>query len=430
MSTELEFVQTIRDHPADDLPRLIFADWLEDRGDPRGAFIRTQCALARLGMNDAGRLALEARERQLIAEHASQWLGPLLAMDIDPNDQFPTTKKEAWDLGVGFSGCPDQPDLAWVRRPSFRRGFLDAAQMKAPVFLEHHQTLFRHAPLLRMVKLEEAALHLGELARCPSLERIVGLAFSWEEIGPNRLATLAASPYLGNLRALRFYRNEIGDLGARALAQAPSLTSLVELDVESDRRYENYLTPRGMEYLTRNSRLSGLRFLNLQGNALGPSGARILAARPLFGQLRKLDLSDNDLGDAGTTELARLDRPSQLRHLALHGNSIGDAGAQAIAGSPHMQSLRQLDLSHNAIDTAGCVALATSPYLKGLQRLGLVCNPIGPEGARALANAAPTFTKLSLLRVESSDVYESGYSAELLLQQAFGPRVRVESWMR
>ena len=31
------FLQAIRENPDDDAPRLIYADWLEERGDPRRA---------------------------------------------------------------------------------------------------------------------------------------------------------------------------------------------------------------------------------------------------------------------------------------------------------------------------------------------------------------------------------------------------------
>jgi uncharacterized protein (TIGR02996 family) len=39
------FLRTIVDHPGADLPRLVYADWLDDRDDPRGPFLRaaTQC---------------------------------------------------------------------------------------------------------------------------------------------------------------------------------------------------------------------------------------------------------------------------------------------------------------------------------------------------------------------------------------------------
>ena len=41
------FLADIIENIADDAPRLVFADWLEDNGDPaRAKFIRLQCQLA------------------------------------------------------------------------------------------------------------------------------------------------------------------------------------------------------------------------------------------------------------------------------------------------------------------------------------------------------------------------------------------------
>ena len=46
-SIRAEFLRDICEHPEDDTPRLIFADWLEDHGEPeRAEFIRVQCELA------------------------------------------------------------------------------------------------------------------------------------------------------------------------------------------------------------------------------------------------------------------------------------------------------------------------------------------------------------------------------------------------
>ena len=59
--------------PADDGPRQVLADWLTERGDPRGELVALQ--LARV----AGRVDAAAmrRERALLAEHGRAWLGPL-----------------------------------------------------------------------------------------------------------------------------------------------------------------------------------------------------------------------------------------------------------------------------------------------------------------------------------------------------------------
>ena len=49
------FVAAICAEPDDDLPRLIYADWLDDRGDPRGEFIRLQLA-NQFGQSTSGQL--------------------------------------------------------------------------------------------------------------------------------------------------------------------------------------------------------------------------------------------------------------------------------------------------------------------------------------------------------------------------------------
>src|SRR5437868_6989075 len=63
--------------PRDDAPRLRLADWLAASGDPRGEFIRVQVELARLdpAADEADRLA--RRERELLARHETEWVGPL-----------------------------------------------------------------------------------------------------------------------------------------------------------------------------------------------------------------------------------------------------------------------------------------------------------------------------------------------------------------
>jgi len=49
MATDAIFLQDILKHPEDDALRLIYADWLEEHGDPDWAeFIRVQIASARL----------------------------------------------------------------------------------------------------------------------------------------------------------------------------------------------------------------------------------------------------------------------------------------------------------------------------------------------------------------------------------------------
>lgn len=62
MVTESELLDAICAAPELDDPRLAYAGWLEQRGDPRGEFIRASCV-------PGG----EARARELLALHGARW---------------------------------------------------------------------------------------------------------------------------------------------------------------------------------------------------------------------------------------------------------------------------------------------------------------------------------------------------------------------
>jgi uncharacterized protein (TIGR02996 family) len=62
---EAGFLDAIAAAPEDDAVRLIFADWMDERGDPRGAFIRLQVELARAPLDDPRRPEWEFRAHDL-----------------------------------------------------------------------------------------------------------------------------------------------------------------------------------------------------------------------------------------------------------------------------------------------------------------------------------------------------------------------------
>ena len=96
------FLEDVLEHAQDDGPRIRYADWLEERCHPLGEFIRVQCRLARLPANHQCVLALETRERELLAEHEEDWMGDFADM------------------------------LDWW---TFRRGFVEEIGMSADKFL-------------------------------------------------------------------------------------------------------------------------------------------------------------------------------------------------------------------------------------------------------------------------------------------------------
>src|SRR5437016_4037405 len=138
MSGDESFLQAIVEDPDDDGLRLVFADWLEERGDPRGEFIRLQCELARLPKSDQRRAPLEARAAELLEQHEEAWLGPLRSWLLD------------WEFG---------------------RGFVERASIRGAILQEHGDELFRLTPLLHL-SVQEGREQLSTLAASPYLARL------------------------------------------------------------------------------------------------------------------------------------------------------------------------------------------------------------------------------------------------------------------
>jgi uncharacterized protein (TIGR02996 family) len=80
MTQELSFLEAIRRRPGSRAERLVYTDWLIDRGDARGTFMQLQCQAQRLSRNSPRRLALEAEAHDLLFRHEAEWLGPMLGV--------------------------------------------------------------------------------------------------------------------------------------------------------------------------------------------------------------------------------------------------------------------------------------------------------------------------------------------------------------
>ena len=103
------FLQAILENPQDDTPRLAYADWLEERDDPRGEFIRVQCRLATMAADDGRRPPLEDLERRLLEGHQDEWLDPLRPL------------LSGWTFRRGFLDAIRVPAATYLQRPAFLR---------------------------------------------------------------------------------------------------------------------------------------------------------------------------------------------------------------------------------------------------------------------------------------------------------------------
>src|SRR4051794_40504879 len=82
MADEEAFLQEIAANPEDDTPRLIFADWLEERGDSQAEFIRAQCAAARSMAGGSCPPGLQHREQELLRERRAASLAVLQTLGV------------------------------------------------------------------------------------------------------------------------------------------------------------------------------------------------------------------------------------------------------------------------------------------------------------------------------------------------------------
>jgi uncharacterized protein (TIGR02996 family) len=385
MDQEQAFLEAIRRRPGSFPHRLVYADWLTDRGDPRGEFIRFQVEAGRLPDGSPRRLELEARADDLLLAHEDDWLGPLLGAVAN------------WEWRGGL--------LDWVTVPA------DAFLAEAPRWLPA-------LPLLG-VQLRKARPHVAALARCEQLAHLSGLYLGDNDLSDDDLEVLLRSPHLKRVRSLYLQSNLLGERAGEVVAQTPNLPRLRELNLGHNR-----LGDEAVVALARSPRLSRLRHLNLTMTALEEAGLVALAGSRLLPRLHDLMIGMNMLLPQGSlAALAGAPAFAGLRSLSYEMNQPGDADVAALAGSPHATGLRRLSLdSYETLSDAALRALATGPSLGRLRSLSFGSGPWGPAGARALGRSR-TLTALRSLHLTQGNERARGVP-EALLGQPLVRRLR------
>jgi uncharacterized protein (TIGR02996 family) len=266
MRDDEAFLRAVIDNPDDDLPRLVYADYLDEHGDPeRAELIRIQCELARVPPEDQRRRKrLWDREWELLGAYREQWAGPL-AEFADPY--------------------------------GYRRGFVESITLSAAAFLHHADTIWRLAPV-RNVTLDDA----------------------WEEMD-----RLAASPHLARLRTLTLDENSLSDGDVHRLADSPHLANLTRLDLRSNR-----FRVAAVEALAASPHLARLSSLDLGDNEINSAGADALSRSPFLNHLEELSLEMGNVGQAGVEALAFGEGLPALTMLDLSVNPVGSRGVRAL----------------------------------------------------------------------------------------------------
>ena len=253
------FLQTILEQPEAETPRLVYADWLEEQGEPLAELIRVQCQALKLRENDPGREQLGRRQEQLLEQFGTLWLGPV-------------------------------HELGLVGR--FQRGLLEVTVTGARKLLEVADRLFS-LPMVLHVNLRDGALDrdtMRALAKAPVFKRVRSLDLERSHLTNDGIQILCNSAFRGRLAKLKLGHTQISSLATRFLVGAFDLTGLVELSLRF-----NGIGEGGARQLSKCSQLTRLRVLDLSNNRIQSDGAVYLAESPYLNQLLRLDVRGNNI---------------------------------------------------------------------------------------------------------------------------------------
>ncbi len=340
MSDEKALLAAIWEYPHEDTPRLVYADWLQEHGQPeRAEFIRVQCELAPFGEWDESprKAELEKREQSLWKKHGKAWRAGL-----------PTPLK----TGMFHRGFPHPP-----RQNVSAKQFLDFAAEK-----------LRAAPLWSFYFNEATE---SELARCPEspvLAQTRELS-SWVPIPAftaEAVARLVGSPKARNLKTFSLHQKPIGDAGAVAFASSADLPNLDALYLSN-----TAFTDTGARRLFEWPGMERLRELGLSANSLGDASLDLIAATPFKRGLKTLLIGENrGFTTGGLIRLIESAAADSLETLSIFGSrAVTREFAEILAASPKSRSLRHLLLGNTALGDRGVAAILDSLHLQNLEQL-------------------------------------------------------------
>ncbi len=387
--------------PDDDLPRLVYADWLDEQGEPAPArFIRAQIALAALPEWDPQSAALRRTQ--------GEW-------DSSP------------ELVHGLPRLSGDLGLHWDIKEPFRRGFgyrVQAPQLRALQF--RMPALLAEQPVQRLGLYGATLDQWQEFAASPWLPRIREIDFEGIGAPIEAMRELLASPGSAGLHTLRFgssvsaamptvlerlLRSSVGDgLRTLELAQAfggdasyfedfleafhVGLEKLEALRLRSmgfgGDNFSEFLTARRWETLGE---------LAITDAEPGAHGLSFLGYPDCWPQLRALKLDTVNLSRKDPGHIANSLRAPKLAVLDLCKSTLPAQAFQSLAKAEHLADLRVLRLRRMTCDNRGVRYLSRAKFWRNLVELDLRDNPIDERGAKHLMTRKPP-EHFELLRID------------------------------
>jgi uncharacterized protein (TIGR02996 family) len=376
------FERALAADPHDLATACAYADYLAERGDPRGEFMQVQLALEDESRPAAERRKLHTREAELLKRHERDWLGNLTRHLLDRVPNMP------------WRDNPDLPAIPGTEH-RWRRGFL--TELRVDCLTVVMAQALADAPAARLLEKLHVVSTADYLDMQEDAPRRVPVPPEYR--GSGEWLELLGASLLGSLRVF-----QMGDLNGEPPedgwtdndTEVPGLERLV---AEMTRVEELHLLCKRYDSaaLFALPSLTHLRVLRMY--ALGDPNWEgeeialdVLARNPALGHLTHLLLHPH-FADESVLPLGRVApvfRSPHLRsltHLHLRLSSMGDEGVREVLSSGLLKRLRWLDLRHGCATDAGARLLAAWPGARNLERLDLSRNAVSAAGLRALREA-------------------------------------------
>ncbi len=293
---------TIAARPDDDLPRLVYADFLEEGGhDARAELIRVQCELERHPTAE-----LRRRETELLP-HAPGWrVAGLTGPQTFKRGMIESVETTAEALARLEPGVLSLHPVRHLRLVNADRWTQELARLD----------IWRRVESLTLNNNNFGVgdrLHLLDQADMPALKT---LSLRNNRLWPEAVAALAETRVAAQLRRLDLSGNPVGDEGVSTIARHPAFAGLAELIVRSDELpYSERIHALGAAAVAGSWTLASLTVLNFEAHDLGDAGLISLAGSSNSDRLLELDLSYNDIGLTGPESIEALVTSRHLRHL-------------------------------------------------------------------------------------------------------------------
>ncbi len=400
MSDRDSFFAAVTANPTDDLPRLVFADWFEEQGEPaRAEFIRLQCHWNPTNAPELGR-RLDERAGELFRENWQRWFAPLVDGLNGRDDSIREYTVQDWRFPayqVALQPSAPRTPLC-VKRFIVVRGFVGVLSID-PVGLVADSdiqgafsTEWPHALQVTV------GADTNEWARLshPILRRLtsLGLTEVLAESESSSLAGISAvlhDPNLSGVSELRWHATTDRNHMRPTRVPAESVRTFTSSPLVGQVRDLMFggLDEQGLRTLTQCDRLR-LTALDFQASSGTAEMGEALASAATAPHIERLQINEG-FPDEAVARLAEGTRWHRLKELVLDLNSLSSAVLTPLALSPFTLQLEVLDLSDNRMFFDGDAPAALRLLARSLKPDVLRRLDLGLNGLRELPRCLTRF---------------------------------------